>query len=64
MICDIRPPPHTGSYMWCGIMFLLNLEDAGEPISFYSREGIEPERNVNYEKRGWTDERHRIQPLL
>jgi len=47
--------PHTDHYMWCGIMFPIEPEDAGEPISFYSREGQEPERNVNYEKRGWTD---------
>jgi hypothetical protein len=48
--------PHTDHYMWCGIMFPIEPEDAGEPISFYSREGQEPERNVNYKKRGWTDE--------
>lgn len=48
--------PHTDHYMWCGIMFPIEPEDAGEPISFYSREGQEPERNVNYEKRGWTDD--------
>ena len=47
--------PHTDHYMWCGIMFPIEPEDAGEPISFYSRDGIDPERNVNYEKRGWTD---------
>tara|TARA_B100001057_G_scaffold449754_1_gene491233 strand:- start:406 stop:1041 length:636 start_codon:yes stop_codon:yes gene_type:complete len=48
--------PHTDHYMWCGIMFPIEPEDAGEPISFYSREGQEPERNVNYKKRGWTDD--------
>ena len=48
--------PHTDHYMWCGIMFPILPEDAGEPISFYSRDGVEPERNINYKKRGWTDD--------
>lgn len=49
--------PHTDHFMWCGIMFPILPEDAGEPIVFYSRPGHEPERNVNYEKiHGWTDD--------
>ena len=48
--------PHTDHYMWCGIMVPIEPEDAGEPISFYSRVGVTPERNVNYEKKyGWND---------
>ena len=48
--------PHTDHYMNCGIMFPIIPESNFTPISFYSREGHDPERNVNYEKRyGWTD---------
>ena len=49
--------PHTDHYMNCGIMFPIIPESNFTPISFYSREGHDPERNVNYEKRyGWTDD--------
>lgn len=48
--------PHTDHFMNCGIMFPILPADAGEPISFYSREDIIPERNLNYEKfHGFTD---------
>lgn len=49
--------PHTDHFMNCGIMFPILPDDAGEPISFYSRPGHKPERNLNYEKiYGWTDD--------
>jgi hypothetical protein len=48
--------PHTDHYMNCGIMFPILPSDDITPISFYSKEGIEPERNKNYEKAGWTDD--------
>ncbi len=49
--------PHTDHYMNMAIMFpVLPIKDI-TPISFYSREGHNPERNVNYEKKhGWTDD--------
>tara|TARA_X000000368_G_scaffold413749_1_gene402342 strand:+ start:3075 stop:3707 length:633 start_codon:yes stop_codon:yes gene_type:complete len=48
--------PHTDHYMECGIMFPIIPESNFTPISFYSREGVEAQRNVNYEKKyGWTD---------
>ena len=37
--------------MHCGIMFPIIPESNFTPISFYSREGVEAERNVNYEKK-------------
>tara|TARA_R110002074_G_scaffold35457_13_gene96947 strand:+ start:4782 stop:5414 length:633 start_codon:yes stop_codon:yes gene_type:complete len=48
--------PHTDHFMNCAIMFpILPVKDI-TPISFFSREGIEPERNINYEKKyGWDD---------
>ena len=49
--------PHTDHFMNCGIMFPIIPESNFTPISFYSREGVEAERNVNYEKTyGWTDD--------
>tara|TARA_Y100000114_G_scaffold38372_2_gene34080 strand:+ start:1260 stop:1892 length:633 start_codon:yes stop_codon:yes gene_type:complete len=49
--------PHTDHFMKCGIMFPIIPESNFTPISFYSRKGHDPERNVNYEKRyGWTDD--------
>lgn len=49
--------PHTDHYMECAVMFPVLPEDAGEPISFYSRPGWIPERNVSYHhKYDWTDD--------
>jgi hypothetical protein len=42
--------PHTDHFMQCGIMFPIIPEDAGEPINFYSRDGITPTTNTNYSK--------------
>lgn len=49
--------PHTDHFMNLAIMFPILPANDITPISFFSREGIEPERNINYEKKyGWTDD--------
>lgn len=48
--------PHTDHYMNAGIMFPILPNGGMSPMRFYDREGYVPERRVNYELRGWTDE--------
>ena len=49
--------PHTDHYMNLAIMFPILPSQDITPISFFSREGIEPERDINYQKKyGWTDD--------
>ena len=42
--------PHVDFYMYAGIMFPILPEDAGEPINFYEKEGLERKRATGYAK--------------
>jgi hypothetical protein len=49
--------PHTDHFMNLAIMFPILPASDITPIAFFSQEGHEPERNVNYQKKyGWTDD--------